>query len=101
MERGFVATLTNCGTIRTLDGSPRQGGKLEAFEELVRRHSQLIYPALWHSRRPVEAQDGMQDALLSDPSTCAGFPGPLEVFLLVGEYRQEYAFQRLRGLETK
>src|SRR5258708_30217596 len=67
MERGFVApTLT---TVHDPDAglvAQAQGGKLEAFEELVRRHSQLIYRALVAILGdPVEAQDGMQDALLS------------------------------------
>src|ERR1700722_20097281 len=43
-----------------------QGGKLEAFEELLRRHSQLVYRTLMAILgNPADAQDAMQDALLS------------------------------------
>ena len=42
-----------------------QGGELDAFEELVRRHTQLIYRTLMAILgNPVDAQDAMQDTLL-------------------------------------
>lgn len=51
-----------------------QGGGLEAFEELVRRHSQLIYRTLTAILgNPADAQDAMQDTLLNAFKHLAGF----------------------------
>src|SRR5258707_590907 len=75
-----------------------QGGKLEAFEELVRRHSQLIYRALVAILGdPVEAQDGMQDALLSAFKHIAGFQGRSKFSTWLVSIARNTAFQRLRG----
>ena len=53
-----------------------QGGKLEAFEELLRRHSQLVYRTLMAILgNPADAQDAMQDALLSAFKHIGGFQG--------------------------
>jgi RNA polymerase sigma-70 factor, ECF subfamily len=99
MERGFVApTLT---TVHDPDAglvAQAQGGKLEAFEELVRRHSQLIYRALVAILGdPVEAQDGMQDALLSAFKHIAGFQGRSKFSTWLVSIARNTAFQRLRG----
>jgi len=75
-----------------------QGGKLEAFEELVRRHSQLIYRALVAILGdPVEAQDAMQDALLSAFKHIAGFQGRSKFSTWLVSIARNTAFQRLRG----
>ena len=99
VERGFVApTLT---TVHDPDAglvAQAQGGKLEAFEELVRRHSQLIYRALVAILGdPVEAQDGMQDALLSAFKRIAGFQGRSKFSTWLVSIARNTAFQRLRG----
>ncbi len=53
-----------------------QSGKLEAFEELVRRHTQLVYRTLVAMLgNPVDAQDAVQDALLSAFEHIGGFEG--------------------------
>jgi RNA polymerase sigma-70 factor (ECF subfamily) len=75
-----------------------QGGKLEAFEELVRRHNQLIYRALVAILGdPVEAQDAMQDALLSAFKHIAGFQGRSKFSTWLVSIARNTAFQRLRG----
>jgi RNA polymerase sigma-70 factor, ECF subfamily len=53
-----------------------QSGNLGAFEELVRRHTQLIYRTLVGMLgNPADAQDGMQDTLLSAFEHIGGFQG--------------------------
>jgi DNA-directed RNA polymerase specialized sigma24 family protein len=53
-----------------------QAGKLEAFEELVRRHTQLICRTLMAILgNPIDAQDALQDALLSAFKHMSGFQG--------------------------
>src|SRR5271154_44075 len=53
-----------------------QGGKLEAFEELVRRHTQSIYRILMAMLgNPADAQDGLQDTLFSAFKHIGGFQG--------------------------
>ena len=99
MERGFVApSLT---TVHDPDAglvAQAQGGKLEAFEELVRRHSQLIYRALVAILGdPIEAQDAMQDALLSAFKHIEGFQGRSKFSTWLVSIARNTAFQRLRG----
>jgi RNA polymerase sigma-70 factor (ECF subfamily) len=75
-----------------------QGGKLEAFEELVRRHSQLIYRALVAILGdPVEAQDAMQDALFNAFKHIAGFQSRSKFSTWLVSIARNSAFQRLRG----
>ena len=77
-----------------------QSGKLEAFEELVRRHSEV----------DLSRADGDP----GQPGRCAGchagyflecvqaprrIPGPLEVFDLAGEYRQEHGAATIAARE--
>jgi RNA polymerase sigma-70 factor (ECF subfamily) len=51
-----------------------RGGSLEAFEELIRRHSRLVYRALTAILGNQEhAQDAMQDVMLSAYEHIAGF----------------------------
>jgi RNA polymerase sigma-70 factor (ECF subfamily) len=75
-----------------------QSGQLEAFEELVRRHSPLIYRALVAILGdPVEAQDALQDALLSAFKHIAGFQGRSKFSTWLVSIARNTAFQRLRG----
>jgi len=77
-----------------------QSGKLEAFEELARHHGQLIYRTLTAILgNPADAQDAMQDTLLSVSSTST-VPRSLEVFDLAGEYRQEYGVSTITTRKT-
>ena len=99
MERGFVApSLTGVEDPDAGLVAQAQGGKLEAFEELVRRHSQLIYRALVAILGdPVEAQDAMQDALLSAFKHIAGFQSRSKFSTWLVSIARNSAFQRLRG----
>jgi RNA polymerase sigma-70 factor (ECF subfamily) len=75
-----------------------QRGDLKAFEDLVRRHSQLIYRTLVAILGdPVEAQDAMQDALLSAFKHIAGFQGRSKFSTWLVSIARNTAFQRLRG----
>src|SRR5258708_8140358 len=98
-ERGSVAP--SLAGVQDSDAglvAQAQGGKLEAFEELVRRHSQLIYRALVAILGdPVEAQDAMQDALLSAFKHIAGFQGRSKFSTWLVSIARNTAFQRLRG----
>ena len=75
-----------------------QCGKLEAFEELVRRNSQVIYRALIailgdHS----DAQDAMQDTLLSAFKHIGGFQGRSKFSTWLVSIARNAALQRLRS----
>ena len=75
-----------------------QGGKLEAFEELVRRHSQSIYRTLTAILgNPTDAQDAMQDALLSAFKHIGGFQGRSKFSTWLVSIARNTALQRLRG----
>jgi RNA polymerase sigma-70 factor, ECF subfamily len=75
-----------------------QAGKLEAFEELVRRHSQLIYRTLTAMLgNPADAQDAMQDALLSAFKHIGGFQGRSKFSTWLVSIARNTALQLLRG----
>ncbi len=75
-----------------------QGGKLEAFEELVRRHTQLIYRALIAILGdPAEAQDAMQDALISAFRHIGGFQGRSKFSTWLVSIARNTALEHLRG----
>ena len=75
-----------------------QDGKLEAFEELVRRHSQLIYRTLTAILgNPADAQDAMQDALLSAFKHIGEFQGRSKFSTWLVSIARNTALQRLRG----
>jgi RNA polymerase sigma-70 factor (ECF subfamily) len=99
IEHGFVTrSLTEVQDPDARLVAAAQGGKLEAFEVLVRRHSQLIYRALVAILGdPVEAQDAMQDALLSAFKHIAGFQGRSKFSTWLVSIARNTAFQRLRG----
>ena len=83
-------TIAGPGTVQDPDAglvAEAQGGSLEAFEELARRHSQLIYRALAAILgNQADAQDAMQDTLSERVQAHRRIPGPFEVFDLAGEY---------------
>jgi len=74
-----------------------QGGNLGAFEELVRRHSQLIYRALIAILGdPTDAQDVLQDTLLSAFKHIGGFQGRSKFSTWLVSIARNAALQRLR-----
>jgi RNA polymerase sigma-70 factor (ECF subfamily) len=74
-----------------------QGGRLEAFEELVRRHTQLIYRTLTAILgNPADAQDAMQDTLLSAFQHIGGFQGRSKFSTWLVSIARNMALQRLR-----
>jgi RNA polymerase sigma-70 factor (ECF subfamily) len=75
-----------------------RGGKLEAFEELVRRHTQLIYRTLMGMLgNPADAQDGLQDTFLSAFKHISGFQGRSKFSTWLVSIARNTALQRLRG----
>src|SRR5712664_151769 len=74
-----------------------QSGKLEAFEELARHHGQLIYRTLTAILgNPADAQDAMQDTLLSVFKHIDGFQGRSKFSTWLVSIARNTAFQRLR-----
>jgi RNA polymerase sigma-70 factor (ECF subfamily) len=74
-----------------------QCGKVQAFEELVRRHSQLIYRALIAILGDAaDAQDAMQDTLLSAFKHISGFQGRSKFSTWLVSITRNAALQRLR-----
>jgi RNA polymerase sigma-70 factor, ECF subfamily len=74
-----------------------QSGNLEAFEELVRRHSRLIYRALIAILgNPADAQDAMQNTLLSAFKHIKGFQGRSKFSTWLVSIARNTALQRLR-----
>src|SRR4029077_1820616 len=75
-----------------------QCGKLEAFEELVRRNSQMIYRALIAILGDAsDAQDAMQDTLLSAFKHIGGFQGRSKFSTWLVSIARNAALQRLRS----
>jgi len=75
-----------------------QGGNLQAFEELVRRHTQLIYRTLIAILGDTaDAQDVMQDTLLSAFKHIGGFQGRSKFSTWLVSIARNAALQRLRG----
>jgi RNA polymerase sigma-70 factor, ECF subfamily len=75
-----------------------QDGKLEAFEELVRRHSKSIYRTLIAILGdPNDAQDAMQDVLLSAFKHIGRFQGHSTFSTWLVSIARNTAIQRLRG----
>jgi RNA polymerase sigma-70 factor (ECF subfamily) len=81
-----------------------QAGDLTAFEELIRRHSSTVYRALMAILgNAEEAQDAMQDALLSAFRHIRGFQGRAKFSTWLLSIVRNTAVQRLRDrkdLET-
>lgn len=75
-----------------------QNGSLDAFEELARRHTQMIYRALIAILGDgAEAQDAMQDTLLSAFKHIGGFQGRSKFSTWLVSIARNAALQRLRG----
>lgn len=75
-----------------------QCGRLEAFEELARRHTQLIYRALIAILGDVaDAQDAMQDTFLSAFRHIGGFEGRSKFSTWLVSIARNAALQRLRS----
>jgi len=75
-----------------------QAGNLESFEELVRRHTQLIYRALIAILGDTaDAQDAMQDTLLSAFKHIGGFQGRSKFSTWLVSIARNAALRRLRG----
>ena len=71
---------------------------MDAFEELVRRHTQLIYRALIAILGDgAEAQDAMQDTLLSAFKHIGSFQGRSKFSTWLVSIARNAALQRLRG----
>jgi len=74
-----------------------QNGCLESFEELVRRHSRLIYRTLVAMLgNPADAQDAMQDTLLSAFKHIGAFEGRSKFSSWLVSIAKNCALQRLR-----
>jgi RNA polymerase sigma-70 factor (ECF subfamily) len=99
MGRGGGVSLG--GILQDLDVelvAQAQDGKLEAFEELVRRHTQLIYRTLMAMLgNPADAQDGLQDTLLNAFKHIGGFQGRSKFSTWLVSIARNTALQRLRG----
>jgi RNA polymerase sigma-70 factor (ECF subfamily) len=74
-----------------------QGKGLDAFEELVRRHSRCVYRTLMAILgNPEEAQDAMQDVFMSAFKHIAGFQGRSKFSTWLVSIARNTAIQRLR-----
>ena len=74
-----------------------QSGELGAFETLVRRHGQLIYRTLIAILgNPADAQDAMQDTLLSAFKHIGGFEGRSKFSTWFVSIARNTALKRLR-----
>ena len=93
-------TIAGLGSVQDPDAglvAEAQGGRLEAFEELARRHSQLIYRALAAILgNPADAQDAVQDTLLSAFKHIGGFQGRSKFSTWLVSIARNKALQRLR-----
>jgi RNA polymerase sigma-70 factor (ECF subfamily) len=99
MQREGVVHLVD--TLRDADAelvAQALGGKLEAFEDLVRRHTQLVYRTLLAILgNPADAQDAMQDTLLSAFKHISGFQGRAKFSTWLVSIARNTALQRLRS----
>ena len=79
-----------------------QAGDLQAFEELVRRHSRVVYRALAAILGNADdSQDAMQDALLSAFQYLAGFQGRSKFSTWLVSIARNTALQRLRNRKNE
>jgi RNA polymerase sigma-70 factor, ECF subfamily len=75
-----------------------QGGNPGAFEELARRHTQLIYRTLMAILgNPIDSQDAMQDTLLKAFKHISGFQGRSKFSTWLASIARNTALQHLRG----
>ena len=103
-QSGMSVVLSPQMSVQDLDAglvTQAQGGKLEAFEELVRRHSQLIYRTLTAILgNPADAQDAMQDTLLNAFKHIGGFQGRSKFSTWLVSIARNTALQGLRGRKS-
>lgn len=75
-----------------------RAGNLEAFEALIRRHNSMLYRTMIAILgNPEEAQDAMQDALLSAFKHIAGFQGRSKFSTWLISIARNTALQRIRS----
>jgi RNA polymerase sigma-70 factor, ECF subfamily len=75
-----------------------QSGNLDAFEALIRRHNATLYRTMMAILgNPEEAQDAVQDALLSAFKHIAGFQGRSKFSTWLISIARNTALQRLRS----
>ena len=75
-----------------------QAGKLDAFEELARRHTQLVYRTLMAILgNPTDAQDAMQDTLFNAFKHLRSFQARSKFSTWLVSIARNAALQRLRG----
>ncbi|HUO34532.1 MAG TPA: peroxidase-related enzyme [Candidatus Acidoferrum sp.] len=97
-ETGVPNTLGSANDPDTSLVASSQAGSLEAFEGLVRRHSQLIYRALVAILgNAADAEDAMQDAFLSAFKNIGGFQGRSKFSTWLVSIARNTALQRLRS----
>ena len=101
---GFVGSHSTTA-IEDLDASlvvKTQAGDLEAFEELVRRHSRLVYRTLLAILGNSEdAQDAMQDALSRAFQHIAGFQGRSKFSTWLVSIARNAAIERFRNRKNE
>ena len=106
LSGGAATPMQGEGTVQLVDtlrdadaelvGQAQSGG-LEAFEDLVRRHTQLVYRALMAILgNPIDAQDAMQDTFLSAFKHIGGFQGRAKFSTWLVSIDRNTALQRLR-----
>jgi RNA polymerase sigma-70 factor (ECF subfamily) len=107
LSSGAVTPMQVDGAVRLVDTlrdadaqlvAQAQGGSLEAFEELVRRHTQLIYRTLMAILgNPTDSQDAMQDTLLNAFKHIRGFQGRSKFSTWLVSIARNTALLHLRG----
>jgi RNA polymerase sigma-70 factor (ECF subfamily) len=91
----FAATIEDPDARFVADA---KAGDLEAFEKLIRRHSSTLYRALMAILgNQEEAQDAMQEALLSAFKHIGGFQGRSKFSTWLVSIARNTALQRLRN----
>jgi RNA polymerase sigma-70 factor (ECF subfamily) len=107
LSGGAITPMQGDGAVRLVDTlqdadaqlvAQAQGGSLEAFEELVRRHTQLIYRTLMAILgNPNDSQDAMQDTLLNAFKHISGFQGRSKFSTWLVSIARNTALLHLRG----
>ena len=95
---GIAITVVAAGDSDAGLVADAQAGNLDAFEELIRRHNSMVYRTLMAILgNPEEAQDAMQDALLSAFKHIAGFQGRSKFSTWLISIARNTALQRIRS----